>query len=141
VDVSPGRRGYNLVQIDPGSGRVLSAASFDTHASAQESQAMAAWLRAMPPGRWVLGAVKDEASLNLTEEAVTALRELGVVTDLRGRFRWSHAFIGAKGWRPGEAEESLAALRPADVVVGLPLSRPYLAAAVAALRLIPAKVR
>jgi hypothetical protein len=127
VDWSPGRRGYNLVEIEPDSGRVTRIASFDTHISPQESQAMAVWLRAVPSGRWVLGAVQDEASLNLTEEAVTALHEIGVAADLRGRFRWSHAFIGAKGWQVGEAIETVEAFRPATVVVGPGWTEPHIA--------------
>ncbi|HEY64345.1 MAG TPA: hypothetical protein G4O02_07205 [Caldilineae bacterium] len=136
VDRSPNARGYNLVLLDPDTGQVLDAAAFDTHADAQASQAMAAWLRAIPRGAWVLGAVKDEASLNLTEDAVMALREIGVATDLRGRFRWSHAFIGVKGAAPGEAQELLSAFRPASLTTAAPLSRPQVASGVAALRLI-----
>ncbi len=136
VDWSPGRRGYNLVEMEPGSGRVTRVASFDTHISPEESRAMAVWLRVVPPDRWVLGAVQDEASLNLTEEAVTALRELGVAADLRGRFRWSHAFIGARGWSVGEAIEAVEAFRPATITVGPGLTEPRVAAEVASVRLI-----
>ncbi|NOZ30314.1 MAG: hypothetical protein GXP39_19980 [Chloroflexi bacterium] len=138
VDRSPNRRGYNLALLDPTTAQVLGTASFDTHASAQASQAMADWLRSVPEGVWVLGAVKDEASLNLTEPAVQALREIGVITDLRGRFRWSHAFIGARGWEPGRAWEQVEAIRPASLAIGAPLSRPGAAAAATTLRAIPA---
>ncbi|MCS7221195.1 MAG: interleukin-like EMT inducer domain-containing protein [Anaerolineae bacterium] len=134
MDWSPGRRGYNLVELVPESGRVTRVASFDTHISPEESQAMADWLRAVPPDRWVLGAVQDEASLNLTEEAVAALRELGVTADLRGHFRWSHAFIGARGWSTGEAIEAVEAFRPATIVVGPGLTEPYMAMEVASVR-------
>jgi hypothetical protein len=136
VDWSFNQRGYNLVEIDPGTGRVARAAAFDTFASEAESQAMARWLRETAPNRWVLGAVKDEASLNLTADAVAALNEIGITTDLRGHFRWSHAFIGAGGGKPGEAIESLAAVRPATAVIGPGLTEPRVAAAIAALRVI-----
>lgn len=134
VDWSPGRRGYNLVEMEPSSGQVTRVASFDTHISSEESQAMADWLQTVPSDRWVLGAVQDEASLNLTEEAVDALRELGVTADLRGHFRWSHAFIGAKGWSSGEAVEAVEAFRPATIVVGPGLTEPHMAMEVASVR-------
>ena len=52
-------------------------------------------------GTLVAGAVSDEASLQLDERAVAALRRAGVGTDLRGQLRWSHAFVGAVGAAPG----------------------------------------
>ncbi len=137
VDRSLGQRGYNLVQFDPDTGRVVATTAFDTHGDEGAGQAMAAWIEAVPAGQWVLGAVKDEASLRLTEEAVAALRSLGVTKDLRGRFRWSHAFIGVKGENAGMAFEAQSVLRPASVAIGWPLTRPQVAAAVASIRLIP----
>jgi hypothetical protein len=55
----------------------------------------------------VAGAVRDEGSHRLTEDAVAALRTLGVAGDLRGHFRESHAFVGVKGAPAGAALEAL----------------------------------
>ncbi len=128
IERSLNRRGYNLVALRP-DGQVLDAASFDTHADAAASAALARWIAKLPSGAIVAGAVRDEASLNLGPEAVDALRSLGVASDLRGHFRWGQAFVGAVGAAPGTARESLDGMRPAQVAEGLPLSEANLAAA------------
>jgi len=127
-DLAPDQRGYNLVALGPGAAR---AASFDTHLDPSASGRLAAWVAALPAGTLVAGAVCDEASFNLGPDAVRALATLGVAGDLRGHFRWSHAFIGVKGARPGAALESLNGQQPAQVSLGLPLTAPRVAAAVA----------
>lgn len=105
IEASPQRRGYNLVLLDP-AGRVLAVAYFDTFADPEASARLARWVRALPAGTIVAGAVRDDASGRLTEDAVGALATLGVTGDLRGRFRWAHAFIGVKGAPPGSALEA-----------------------------------
>ena len=57
------------------------------------------------------GAVKDEGSERLDERAIRALRTLGVLGDLRGRFRESHGFVGVKGAPVGSALEVMGARR------------------------------
>ncbi|HEX9118856.1 MAG TPA: interleukin-like EMT inducer domain-containing protein, partial [Anaerolineae bacterium] len=100
VDVSPNRRGYNLIALSRGltpldlqrmGGQYV---SFDTDGDKTASARLAAWVAALPPGTIVAGAVRDEASMNLRPEAVQAIAELGVTGDLRGKFRWGQAFIG-----------------------------------------------
>lgn len=59
---------------------------------------------------------KDEASGRLDGPAVRALRTLGVLADLRARFRNSHAFVGVKGAVPGTALEDLGPRRIALTV-------------------------
>ena len=128
-NVAPGGRGYNLAAVDP-TGTLREAAVFDTFAPG-ESARMAAWLGQLPPGTLVAGAAADEVSLSLDQTGVDALARLGVVGDLRGRFRASHAFIGAVGAAPGSAVEAQSLVYPASVWAGAPLPAP---AAYAALR-------
>jgi hypothetical protein len=106
VELSPNRRGYNLVALAP-SGQRLEADAFDTFADGQAAHRLTQWIAALPPGTLVAGAVRDEGSGHLTAEAVQALRTLGVAGDLRGHFREAHAFIGAKGTPAGSAVEAL----------------------------------
>lgn len=127
VELSMNRRGYNLVALTA-EGKYLAQASFDTHADRQASARLAQWLAALPAGALVAGAVRDEAAMNLGQEAIDALREVGVKTDLRGYFRWSHAFIGRVG-AVDSAQEAVDGVRPAQVSVGLPLSAPQIAVA------------
>ena len=141
-EVSPNRRGYNLVSLDAG-GNLLAAANFDTHADPAASAHLAKWVTSQPPGAIVAGAVRDEASLNLEAPAVDALRSLGVMTDLRGHFRWGHAFI-ATAAAPGTAavaswatpQEGSDAVRPVQVSWGLPLSEPQMAAQVTEVQIV-----
>lgn len=123
VDVSPGERGYNLVAVDAATGAVLTAASFDTHADQSASAALASFVDAIPAGNIVAVAAADEASAQLGEDAVTALRTLGIGTDLRGCFRCGHAAVGVKGAQAGSAVES-AGYGVREAVVGRGLSEP-----------------
>ena len=130
ADLSPNKRGYNLVALDSATGHLLEAASFDTHADPNESEALAAWIAGLPENSLVAGAVRDEGSMNLNQEGVAALQSLGVTTDLRGRFRWGHAFVGAKGAPEGTAVEVLDGIRTAQVAIGPALSGPLITAEV-----------
>lgn len=130
IDVARHDRGYNLVAVDPtaaaGEG-VLESAAFDTLHDPQASDALAAWLAQWPDGTLITGAVQDTADgasdefYNLSGVAVDALARAGVITDLRQKYRWSHAFIGAVGAPTGTALENAGLLRPASAFVGPPV--------------------
>ncbi len=124
VDWASGRRGYNLVAVDA-TGAVRDAALFDTFEGVEASRRLAAWVRALPAGTLVAGAVQDEASRELGAAAVDALGTLGVLGDLRGRYRESHAFVGVKGAPPGTALEAIGP-RPIELTVGRPPAGPGL---------------
>jgi hypothetical protein len=123
VDVVSGERGYNLAALDT-AGRLLGQETFDTLASDDASTAMAAWLRSWPAGTVIAGAVGDEASMQLGQDAVDALAQTGVATDLRNKFRWGHAFVGVAGAATGTAVEDTSLLRPAAVAIGSPVNGP-----------------
>jgi hypothetical protein len=93
-----------------------------------DASGVAAWIDSLPTGTIVAGAVRDEASMNLTHDAVAALSTLGVMGDLRGRFRWGHSFIGSKGTSWVTPQEAVNGIRPVQVSYGLPLSEPQVAA-------------
>jgi hypothetical protein len=98
-------RGYNLVAIDPNTRELLWSQVFDTFLSPTESTRLVKAIELLPAGTVVAAAVKDEASRLLTAEAVAALRSLGGIEDIRGRYRVSHLLIGVKGAAPGTAIE------------------------------------
>jgi hypothetical protein len=118
VDLAANQRGYNLVALAP-DGRVQATGLFDTFLDPNAASRLAAFVAGLPDGTLVAGAVRDEASHRLTEEAVAALRTLGVASDLRGHFRESHAFVGVKGAAPGSALEELGP-RALTLTVGRP---------------------
>ncbi|HXV63525.1 MAG TPA: interleukin-like EMT inducer domain-containing protein [Vicinamibacteria bacterium] len=96
-DVSQAERGYNLVVVDDATGRVDASVHFDTHKNPEAAGQLARFLRRVPSGKLVVGAVKDEASSLLSEEAQAALRLLGIAKNVGGRYREAHAFVGWKG--------------------------------------------
>jgi hypothetical protein len=106
VERGQSRRGYTLVSLDR-AGRVLAAETFDTFLDPTAAGRLAAWVAALPAGTIVAGTVKDDASGRLDGAAVQALGTLGVLGDLRTRYRDSHAFVGVKGARPGTALEEV----------------------------------
>lgn len=118
--VMQGQTGYNLVALDA-TGALLGTQNFNTFATPQAAEALATWLAQWPAGTIIAGAVMDEASYSLTPVAVNALSQIGVMTDLQGRFRWSHAFVGVMGSAPGTALEATSLFQPALVAVGAPL--------------------
>ncbi len=85
----------------------------------------------------IAGAVNDEASLNLGQDAVDALGRIGVTGDLRGKFRWSHAFVGVAGAAPGTAAEAMDLLHPATVFVGVPVDALFISAGVGTIHFAP----
>jgi hypothetical protein len=105
-ELATNHRGYNLVAVER-DGRVRDAGAFDTFLDPAAGGRLAAFVRRLPEGTVVAGAVRDEGSRGLSEDAVAALRTLGVAGDLRGHFRESHAFVGVKGAPAGAALEAL----------------------------------
>ena len=91
------RRGYNVVALDGGDGRVLWGDNFDTFRSESESRRMAERIDALPAGTIVIAGVKTDGGGRLTAEGVAALRSVGGQRDLRGTLWVSHALIGVKG--------------------------------------------
>jgi hypothetical protein len=120
AEVARNERGYNLVALDLQS-NLLESVVFDTLADPQASLALADWTSRWPVGTVIAGAVADEASHQLQPQAVEALQRLGVIGDLRGKFRWGHAFIGLVGAAPGSALEQMELIRPATVWLGAPV--------------------
>ena len=132
ADASPDERGYNVVVLAPDG--ALQTAAFDTHLDPTASRRLAEFIAAAPEGARVAVAAADEASMQLGEEGVAALRSLGATGDLRGKFRWSHAIIGVKGRAPGAALEAMDGLRPVTLALGPAISAPSVAAGAAWLR-------
>ncbi|MCL4858607.1 MAG: hypothetical protein KJZ93_04345 [Caldilineaceae bacterium] len=131
-DMAVGARGYNLAAVDE-AGALLGSVAFDTHASPAASAELAAWIAQWPAGAYIAGAVMDEASYNVQGDAVDALASLGVSGDLRGKFRWSHAFLATMG--QGPAHEQMQLLQPATVYTGAPVDSPAVSGGVGRVRI------
>jgi Interleukin-like EMT inducer len=138
VDESPNARGYNIVVIDPQTGAVDARENFDTFASEQESARMAQFIAQIPNGKIVAVAVRDEASLHLTQAAVDGLKSLGAKQDLHGKFRWSHAILATKG-NPEDAREAASEITVSQVFNAALVTEPDVAATMGEIRIEPLK--
>ena len=103
--VSLGKRGYNVVAIDPLTGAVADVQSFDTWENMAEGRRMGIYLNEMPRGMIVAAAISDEGSGGLVGSSRDGLQSLGVRSF--PTYAWRHALIGGKGSPPGTAVESL----------------------------------
>ena len=127
VDYANNQRGYNLVALTP-TGELLASATFDTMQPPEattESTRMAEWLNRWGNGTVIVGAAADSVA---TEDqtawdanVIAALQRSGIAGDLRGKLRWSHAFIGVVGAPPASALEEMQLIRPAAIWLGVPL--------------------
>ncbi|MBI5649436.1 MAG: hypothetical protein HZC40_03155 [Chloroflexi bacterium] len=135
IDTSPNLRGYNVVVLHEKTGALEARAAFDTFKSADESARLAQFIAAIPNGRIVAVVVRDEASRNLMQDAINALRSIGASQDLRGKFRWSHAIIGVKGAPPKSAREIANEIAPAQIIIGIGATEPNVAAAIEWIRI------
>ncbi len=98
-------RGYNVVVIDPKTGRVVDARVFNTVDDIAASRAMTAFIEQVPQGMIVAVASQDAVATNLGDRTVAELRSLGGQTDLRQNPTRSHVLIGVKGAPAGSAVE------------------------------------
>ncbi len=130
IDAAQNKRGYNIVVLDQATSKIEASEVFDTFASTEESARLAQFIDKIPNGKIVAVAVRDEASRNLTQDAIEALRSLGTRGDLLGRWRWSHAIIGVKGASPARASDAAYEIAPAQIVVGVGAMEPNVAAAI-----------
>lgn len=105
-NVSENHKGYNVVVIEPGSGRVL--ASWHIIYSIKEKKI--AWFqslfRSLAPGTIVILAAKEES--RVSPLMLKTFRSIGAEFAIThsDRTGWSHCVIGVKGAPPGSALEA-----------------------------------
>lgn len=93
----PGR-GFNFVTIDPETGVLGAVRTFDTWLRDEDVVAMERYLKALPEGVVVLGAIADEGAARITRETRRVIREaLGSGLIDHVEFRYSWAIVTRKG--------------------------------------------
>ncbi|MBD3265320.1 YfhO family protein, partial [bacterium] len=108
--------GYILALADADRGRIETVKRFDLNqdydaelrrvkSPPTENLRMQQFLASIPEGKYVLGAVNDNATNMVLEETLFAFRSVGACIDIRKQFRLAHAFIGRKGDPVGSAFE------------------------------------
>jgi len=107
TDYSFHRRGFNVAYIDPDKGKVIRAKVYDTCEFEAESNRLASDIEKIAPGTIVAAVVHDDASNKYNHRLEAALQSLGTELSLRRKFRYAYAFIGVKGWQPGQALEKM----------------------------------
>jgi len=104
--VSFNTRGHNLAVFDETDGALLDRASFDTYGSPANAEALAQFINALPEGRIVLAAIRDDGSVSMTESAYLALESIGSQFTRQVQFRDAWAIIGRKGAAIGTVPEA-----------------------------------
>ena len=99
------QRGITVVTLEDIVCATDESATFDTHGSTSASDALAAFITKIPPGRIVAATVCDEASTHLTEKAKLALESIGSILIRRLTYRGAWAIVGRKGAAPGSVPE------------------------------------
>jgi uncharacterized protein (TIGR03437 family) len=93
----PGR-GFNFVTIDPATGVLGPVRTFDTWLRDADVVAMESYLKSLPEGVVVLGAIADDGAARITRETRRVIREtLGSGLIDHVEFRYSWAIIARKG--------------------------------------------
>jgi uncharacterized protein (TIGR03437 family) len=107
-------RGFNFLTVDPATGTLGPLRSFDTWGSQEQVAALEDYLRSLPLGVVVLGAIADDGSLLLTDQTRRIIRETlaSRTIDSLG-YQYSWAIISRKG-AAAPIQESL---HPSGVVV------------------------
>ena len=124
-DLSTNERGYNIAILTAEGAQV---ANFDTHFDSNASLALAEFTQAAPAKALVAVAAADEASQNLSEQAVLALQQTtGGLSDMRGCRRCSQVILRTTD---GSIMEGFDSLQPVGVTTGLGLTEPNIAALV-----------
>ncbi len=103
--VSPLKRGYNVVVIDPASGAIVNVQAFNTIDDRVDSRALTDFIARVPNGFIVAVASQDDAAANLGDRAASSFQLLGGQIDPRQNPTRTYALIGVKGKSPGSALE------------------------------------
>ncbi|CAG0956592.1 hypothetical protein ANRL3_00592 [Anaerolineae bacterium] len=103
--VSPLKRGYNVVVIDPASGAIVNVQAFNTIDDRVDSRALTDFIAQNPHGFIVAVASQDDAAANLGDRAARSFQLLGGQIDPRQNPTRTYALIGVKGKSPGSALE------------------------------------
>jgi len=109
-------RGMLCAKIDPGQGVIIRSQLFDTHADRSASAELVRFFDSVAPGEFLVGAVSDEASAALTDQAEQSLSIRGIDVPLTDYYRHGLAFIA---WKMGDSWMSLFSDGPDRVTVTL----------------------
>ena len=118
TDYAGTRRGLHVALVDPSTGSVIGADSFDLRESEEEADRLTAWLKPVKKEVIALFAVRDDAARNITDAVEEAFKDFGLTPEAlvlnRRCFydaRYSFSAIGVKGaaagtalqaWSPGQ---------------------------------------
>jgi hypothetical protein len=102
--------GYYFAVLDEESGEVEDTAGFNLQASYADPThpahaAMTEFIEAIPEGKLVFAAIRDNAANVLFAEGLAALRAIGASADVRSGYQMAHAILGKKGAPIGSAVE------------------------------------
>jgi hypothetical protein len=93
----PGR-GFNFLTLDPQTGVVGDARHFDTWESEDAVIALESYLRGLPAGTVIMGAIADDGTLKITDQTRNLIRErLGSALIELVQYQWSWGILSRVG--------------------------------------------
>lgn len=105
--INGGIRGYNIAVFDTITNKMDGAYFFDKLGDPSNADSLAAMIGRILPGKLVLIAISDEASIGMNEAAYQALESVGSTLTRQLKFRDSFVLLGRKGATPGTVPELL----------------------------------
>lgn len=97
VNHDSGKRGLNVVALEPFKHELILNQSYDTFGDAKASAKFVKDFKKLPKASVIIIGVKDEASKRLSGEAKEVIKALGSEEIVNLGFRQGFAFIGVKG--------------------------------------------
>ena len=104
-EFAPQQTGYNVVVLEPRTGKVLDARAFDTISDRVGSRAFTDFIAQIPAGHIVAIASQDAVAANLGDRAAASFQLIGGNIDIRQNPSRTHTLIGVQGAQPGSAIE------------------------------------
>lgn len=117
------RRGHNIVILDPSDGSFIDYYNVDTFGDVNASDSLAAIINTLENNTFILAAIADEGSVQLTEIAHLAIESIGSQYTRQIGRRDSWAIIGRKGAPIGSVPERLVLAGEGPAVVVDTLNR------------------
>ncbi|MDJ0556981.1 MAG: interleukin-like EMT inducer domain-containing protein [Microcoleaceae cyanobacterium MO_207.B10] len=108
VNINDGyQRGLNVAIFDESDGKLIDSKSFDLFSDPTAAESFAKLIEGLSKGKIVAIAVKDDATINLSERAKKAFKSIGSSLIDSLLLRGSYAIVGYKGATPGSVVENL----------------------------------
>lgn len=117
TDVSPNKRGYNLIAFHPRKNIPEYTRHIDPFTNQRANSAIKEFFDETPDGYVVIGSIRNDGSANINLNTFREFRKIGGSGNPIKRFREAFIIIGVKGASPGTAFEKRGAAPMTTVIL------------------------